>query len=357
MGKLLHSVTMSLDGFIAGPGGDMSWLTEHLEPNPAVDEIIGNIGALLVGNRTFRGDDPYKGTSKEGKPFGGGWTGPRFVLTHHAPDTPVPGVTFVCDLDSGVAAAKAAAGDRYVNVLGANTAHQCLDAVPKVPISADQRLIAPRDHLVSLEVSAGPCVSVGRGRGSSPDDPPVRRGTATAARRSTIGISCSRVRHRPDGSPQFVEGRLRQDPATLARMSVLNDAARAAIVSGRLAHLVTLNPDGSPQVSVVWIGLDGDEIVTGHMGDRQKLRNIRRDPRVVLSLETGAVNEMGLGEYLVVQGIGRVTDGGAAELLQRLAHVYVGPDVTFPRGSDHPPGLILRITPDHVGGVGPWAAR
>ena len=119
---------MSLDGFIAGPGGDMSWLTEHLEPNPAVDEIIGNIGALLVGNRTFRGDDPYKGTSKEGNPFGGGWTGPQFVLTHHAPDTPVPGVTFVCDLDSGVAAAKAAAGDRYVNVLGANTAHQCLDA-------------------------------------------------------------------------------------------------------------------------------------------------------------------------------------------------------------------------------------
>jgi len=126
MGKLLYSA--SLDGFIAGPGGDMSWLTEHLEPNPAVDEIIGNIGALLVGNRTFRGDDPYKGTSKEGNPFGGGWTGPQFVLTHHAPDTPVPGVTFVCDLDSGVAAAKAAAGDRYVNVLGANTAHQCLDA-------------------------------------------------------------------------------------------------------------------------------------------------------------------------------------------------------------------------------------
>jgi dihydrofolate reductase len=93
-----------------------------------VDEAIGKIGALLVGNRTFRGDDPYKGTTKEGKPFGGGWTGPQFVLTHHAPDTAVPGVTFVGDLDSGVAAAKAAAGDKYVNVLGANTARQCLDA-------------------------------------------------------------------------------------------------------------------------------------------------------------------------------------------------------------------------------------
>ena len=65
MGKLLYSVTMSLDGFIAGPGGDMSWLTEHLGPNPAVDEIIGNIGALLVGNRTFRGDDPYRARARK----------------------------------------------------------------------------------------------------------------------------------------------------------------------------------------------------------------------------------------------------------------------------------------------------
>jgi dihydrofolate reductase len=128
MGKLLYSATMSLDGFIAGPGGDMSWLTEHLGPNPLVDEVIGKIGALLVGNRTFRGDDPHKGDpAKEGKPFGGGWSGPQFVLTHHAPDTPVPGVTFVGDLGNAVAAAKDAAGDKYVNVLGASTARQCLD--------------------------------------------------------------------------------------------------------------------------------------------------------------------------------------------------------------------------------------
>ena len=128
MGKVLYSATMSLDGFIAGPGGDMSWLTEHLGPNPTVDALIGQIGALLVGHRTFRGDDPYKGTAKEGQPFGGGWSGPQFVLTHHAPDTPVPGVTFVGDLASGLAAAKAAAGDKYVNVLGAEVARQCLEA-------------------------------------------------------------------------------------------------------------------------------------------------------------------------------------------------------------------------------------
>ena len=128
MAKVLYSATMSLDGFIAGPGGDMSWLVEHLGPNPTVDDLVGRIGALLVGNRTFRGDDPYRGTPEEGKPFGGAWTRPQFVLTHHAPDTPVPGVTFVDRLDSGLAAARAAAGDKYVNVLGASVARQCLDA-------------------------------------------------------------------------------------------------------------------------------------------------------------------------------------------------------------------------------------
>jgi hypothetical protein len=93
----------------------MSWLTEHLGPNPVVDDLINGIGALLVGNRTFRGDDPYKGVpEKEGKAFGGGWSGPAFVLTHDPPDAPVPDVTFVGELDSGVAAAKAAAGDKYV---------------------------------------------------------------------------------------------------------------------------------------------------------------------------------------------------------------------------------------------------
>jgi dihydrofolate reductase len=128
MGKVLYSATMSLDGLITGPQGDMSWLAAFLGPNPPVDELSTRIGALLVGNRTFGGDDPYKGTTNEGKPFGGAWEGPQFVLTRHVPQTSVPGVTFVGDLASGLAAARAAAGDKYVNVLGASVARQCLDA-------------------------------------------------------------------------------------------------------------------------------------------------------------------------------------------------------------------------------------
>lgn len=135
----------------------------------------------------------------------------------------------------------------------------------------------------------------------------------------------------------------------------LPESARRLVESDALAHLVTLNPDGSPQVSCVWVGLDGDEIVSGHLRTgQQKLRNVARDPRVSLSIEGTTVHPPGLKEYLVVHGTARLVDGGAAELLQRLAHVYLGPDVTFPPMDDPPPGQVLRIAVDRIGGVGPW---
>ncbi len=130
MSKLLYSATMSLDGFIAGAGGDMSWLTEHLvaPSSPEIDELLANIGALLIGKRTFTGDDPNTGTGAEGA-FGGRWSGPSVVLTHDPPQEAAnPHTTFVADLASAVQAAKDAAGGKYVNVLGANVAKQCLQA-------------------------------------------------------------------------------------------------------------------------------------------------------------------------------------------------------------------------------------
>ena len=135
----------------------------------------------------------------------------------------------------------------------------------------------------------------------------------------------------------------------------LPDGARALVESGRLAHLVTLNRDGSPQVSCVWVGLDGDEIVSAHLvPTQQKLRNVRRDPHVVLSIEGTEIQPPGLLQYLVVHGRARLTEGGAPELLQQLAYRYLGPDVTFPPMPDPPPGVVLHITPERLGGVGPW---
>ena len=135
---------------------------------------------------------------------------------------------------------------------------------------------------------------------------------------------------------------------------LLTPDVREALTSGHLAHLVTLNADGSPQVTIVWVGIEEDEIVCAHLGAYQKVKNVRRDPRVALSIEAGGRNAIGLDHYLVVSGRARVTEGGAPELLQRLARVYLGPDVKFPPMDDPPPGYVIRITPERVTGVGPW---
>jgi PPOX class probable F420-dependent enzyme len=139
-------------------------------------------------------------------------------------------------------------------------------------------------------------------------------------------------------------------------MTGLPDSARFVIESAALAHLVTLNRDGSPQVTCVWVGLDGDEIVCGHLPRHRKVENIERDPRVALSIEAEGSNELGLKHYLIVYGRARITQGGAAELLQRLAETYLGPGVKFPPVPDPPPGYITHIAVDRLAGVGPWAS-
>jgi PPOX class probable F420-dependent enzyme len=122
-------------------------------------------------------------------------------------------------------------------------------------------------------------------------------------------------------------------------VTVLTDDVRQALTAGRLAHLVTINPDRSPQVSVVWIGLDGGDIVAGHLMGGRKVRNITRDPRVALSVETDGANEVGMANYLLVHGTARLVEGGAPELLQRLAEVYLGPGVTSPPFDNPPLGM------------------
>src|SRR5437763_9140058 len=107
-------------------------------------------------------------------------------------------------------------------------------------------------------------------------------------------------------------------------MAPVPESARAVLEGPALAHLVTLEPDGRPQISIVWVGLDGDEIVAAHLPEHRKVRNIRRDPRVALSVEAGTRNQMGLDEYIVVHGHARITDRGAPELLQQLARTYLG---------------------------------
>ena len=141
----------------------------------------------------------------------------------------------------------------------------------------------------------------------------------------------------------------------------LPKTAIALIESGAHGHLVTINPDGSPQVSMVWVGVENDDLCVAALTPRQKLSNVARDPRVVVSFESpehdvaGARGSGGLRYYLAVRGTARVTEGGAPELLQRLAAAYLGPGVKFPPGDDPPPGWIMRITPERWHGYGPWS--
>ena len=129
------------------------------------------------------------------------------------------------------------------------------------------------------------------------------------------------------------------------------------IASGAHAHLVTMNKDGSPHVTVVWIGVEDGEIVSAHLPRNQKVRNIERDSRVVLSLEANTLSDFGLREYAVVYGEARITEGGAPELLQKLAYMYMGKGVKFPPMENPPPGYVTRIRVARIEGVGPWVVK
>jgi PPOX class probable F420-dependent enzyme len=139
-------------------------------------------------------------------------------------------------------------------------------------------------------------------------------------------------------------------------MSVLNDAARRVIEGGQIAFLSTLNFDGSTQVSAVWVGLEEDNIVFGHLMGGLKVRNIERDERVVLAMLTPGTNEVGMAHNLVIYGRAQLREGGAPALLQKLARTYVGPDAKFPPMDAPPPGHIIVITPIRVSGLGPWTS-
>lgn len=140
-------------------------------------------------------------------------------------------------------------------------------------------------------------------------------------------------------------------------MLELPETARRLITSGAVAHLVTINPDGNPQVTCVWTGLEDEEIVIGSIGPRQKLDNVAQDPRVALSWQGSESDRIGLLHYLVINGVARIQEGGAPKLLQRLAGVYLGPGVKFPPMDDPPSGYVMRITPERMYGNGPWMAR
>jgi PPOX class probable F420-dependent enzyme len=138
-------------------------------------------------------------------------------------------------------------------------------------------------------------------------------------------------------------------------MSNLSRELRDLIESGPMAHLSTINADGSPQVTVIWIGLDGDDLVSAHMSRHVKLRNIERDPRVVLSFDAPRKPGVFMNPYAVLRARAAVQPSDEAwDLLNRLAKVYVSPDALYPGAKG--PGYIVRYSIERIGGVGPWTS-
>lgn len=127
-GKVIWSVTMSLDGFIAGPHDEMDWVFQFADPSPLLEELIRATGAVLAGRHSYDvGTRAQRPELRE--VFGGGWSGPQFVLTHHAPQETDPANRFLSgDIGGAVSTALEAANGRNVNLIGADVARQCIDA-------------------------------------------------------------------------------------------------------------------------------------------------------------------------------------------------------------------------------------
>jgi dihydrofolate reductase len=128
-GKVVVNRSMSLDGFIAGPGDAMDWVFDFVAPDE-FPEIAAATGAMLIGRRTYEvanrmnaGNERGSASSGETYPF----SGPVFVLTHEPPEPPDPEVTFLTgDIGEAVATARSAAGGKNLEILGAEVAGQCL---------------------------------------------------------------------------------------------------------------------------------------------------------------------------------------------------------------------------------------
>jgi PPOX class probable F420-dependent enzyme len=140
-------------------------------------------------------------------------------------------------------------------------------------------------------------------------------------------------------------------------MSGLSAELRTLIESAPLAHLTTINEDGSAQVTGIWIGLDGQDVVSGHMSHKRLVQNIERDARVVLSFSAPKPPGAFLIPYAVLRARATVTGPSVDvwELLNRLAKLYMAPDAEFP--APRGPGYLVRYSVERVGGVGPWQAQ
>ncbi len=137
-------------------------------------------------------------------------------------------------------------------------------------------------------------------------------------------------------------------------MPTISATAQTLLGSDAVAHVWTTNPDGSPQVSVVWVIAQDDEILFGTDAASQKAKNLARDDRIVLSIEDEERNERGYQRHLVIRGRARIEPGPNPALMDRLATKYTGLKRHPLALRDSPTSVVVRVEVDRLSGVGPW---
>jgi PPOX class probable F420-dependent enzyme len=128
----------------------------------------------------------------------------------------------------------------------------------------------------------------------------------------------------------------------------LSQSVKTLLSDKAYGHVVTLNSDGKPQVTMVWIDVDGDEVLFNTAEGRRKPQNLRRDPRIIVSVQDRSDPQA----YAVFHGKARVTEAGADEHIDKLAKRFLGAD-KYPFRQPGEKRLIVRISVDRIGGYGP----
>ncbi|MEZ5377194.1 MAG: PPOX class F420-dependent oxidoreductase [Acidimicrobiales bacterium] len=137
-------------------------------------------------------------------------------------------------------------------------------------------------------------------------------------------------------------------------MTMISAPMQALLGTDAVAHCWTANPDGSPQVSVVWVIAQDDEVLFGTDAGSIKARNIAANPKVILSIEDTERNERGFQRHLVIRGTASIEPGPNPALMDALAHKYTGLRRHPLAMRDSPTSVVVRVAIDRISGVGPW---
>ncbi len=134
-------------------------------------------------------------------------------------------------------------------------------------------------------------------------------------------------------------------------------SAQVLLGTDAVAHVWTSNPDGSPQISVVWVLVSGDEILFGTDGASRKARNLARDPSIILSVEDTERNERGFQRHLVIRGRATIERSMPATMIDALCHKYTGLASHPLSLRDSPSAVTVRVEVERISGVGPWVVE